>query len=120
MPDHKFLKGFTLPTLGWSDGYSFVPVGFNLLSPAKKSNHYQVVSDKVDHRSNGYKARKESLIPKPEAAGLLLRRVLDAGLQTDYVLMDTWFTTEPMLIKLLETSMDAIGMVKQLKQRYTY
>ena len=34
--EHKFQKGVTLLTLGWSDGYSFVPVGFNLLSSAKK------------------------------------------------------------------------------------
>lgn len=37
----QFQKGFTLLTLGWSDGYSFVPVGFNLLSSEKKSNRYQ-------------------------------------------------------------------------------
>lgn len=117
---HKFQRGFTMLTLGWSDGYSFVPVGFNLLSSAKKSNRYQEISDKVDRRSNGYKTRKESLLPKPDAAALLVRRALDAGLRADYVLMDTWFTTEPMLIKLLETGIDAIGMVKQLKQRYTY
>lgn len=117
---HKFQRGFTMLTLGWSDGYSFVPVGFNLLSSAKKSNRYQEISDKVDRRSNGYKTRKESLLPKPDAAALLVSRALDAGLRADYVLMDTWFTTEPMLIKLLETGMDVIGMVKQLKQRYTY
>ena len=46
--------------------------------------------------------------------------MLDAGIRVDYVLIDTWFTTEPMLLKLLETGMGAIGMVKQLKQRYTY
>ncbi len=28
-------------TLGWSDDYSFVPVGFNLFSSANKSNRYQ-------------------------------------------------------------------------------
>ena len=39
--EHKYQKGFTMLTLGWSDGYSFVPVGFNLLSSAKKSNLYQ-------------------------------------------------------------------------------
>ena len=38
--EHKYQKGFTLLTLGWSDGYSFVPAGFNLLSSAKKSNRY--------------------------------------------------------------------------------
>lgn len=58
-------------TLGWPDGYSFVPVGFNLLSLAKKSNRYREISDKVDCRSNGYKARRENLLPKPDAAALL-------------------------------------------------
>lgn len=118
--EHKYQKGFTLLTLGWSDGYSFVPVGFNLLSSAKKSNRYQEISDKIDHRTNGYKNRKESMLAKPDAAILLIQRALAAGIQADYVLMDTWFTTEPMLAKILETGIDAIGMVKQLKQRYNY
>lgn len=52
--EHKFQKGVTMLTPGWSDGYSFVPVGFNLLSSVKKSNRYQEISDKIDHRTNGY------------------------------------------------------------------
>lgn len=32
--EHKYQKGFTLLTLGWSDGYSFIPAGFNMLSSA--------------------------------------------------------------------------------------
>ena len=32
----------------------------------------------------------------------------------------TWFTTEPMIRSVLDTGLDVIGMVKQLKQRYTY
>ena len=118
--EHKYQKGFTMLTLGWSDGYSFVPVGFNLLSSAKKSNRYQEISDRIDRRTNGYRVRRESLLAKPEAAVLLVQKALAAGIQADYVLMDTWFTTEPMLEKLLETGMDTIGMVKQLKQRYYY
>ena len=49
-----------------------------------------------------------------------IQRALAAGIQADYVLMDTWFTTEPMLAKILETGLGVIGMVKQLKQRYSY
>lgn len=117
---HKFQKGFTLLTLGWSDGYSFIPVGFNLLSSANQSNRYQEISDKINHHSNGYKVRKESMMKKPDAAILLIRRALAYGISAKYVLMDTWFTTEPMLKSILETGLDAIGMVKQLKQRYFY
>lgn len=118
--EHRFQKGFTLLTLGWSDGYSFIPVGFNLLSSASQSNRYQEISETVDHRSNGYKARKESMMSKTDAAILLVKKALSAGITADYILMDTWFTTEPMIQKLLEEGIDVIGMVKQLKQRYIY
>lgn len=118
--EHKCQKGFTLLTLGWSDGYSFIPTGFNMLSSASKSNRYNEASDKIDHRTNGYKFRKESMMHKTEAAILLIKNALQAGIKADYVLMDTWFTTEPMIKEIRDTGMDVIGMVKQLKQRYTY
>ena len=118
--EHKCQKGFTLLTLGWPDGYSFIPTGFNMLSSASKSNRFNEVSDKIDHRTNGYKFRKESMMHKTDAAILLIKRALQAGIHADYVLMDTWFTTEPMIKEILNTGIDAIGMVKQLKQRYTY
>ena len=118
--EHKFQKGFTLLTLGWSDGYSFIPTGFNLLSSASESNRYNAVSDSIDHRTNGYKVRKASMMHKTDVAVQLIRNVLTAGIKADYVLMDTWFTTEPMLKEILDTGIHAIGMVKQLQQRYTY
>lgn len=60
------------------------------------------------------------MLHKAEAAVLLIQRALNAGIRADYVLMDTWFTTEPMLQEVLNTGLDVIGMVKQLKQRYHY
>lgn len=60
------------------------------------------------------------MMHKTDAAILLIKNALTAGIKADYVLMDTWFTTEPMIKDILETDIDAIGMVKQLKQRYTY
>ena len=118
--EHKFQKGFTLLTLGWSDGYSFIPTGFNLLSSASESNRYNEVSDNIDHRTNIYKFRKSSMMHKTDAAIQLIRNALTVGIKADYVLMDTWFTTEPMLKNILDIGIHAIGMVKQLKQRYTY
>ena len=118
--EHKFQKGFMLPALGWSDGYSFIPVGFNMLSSASESNRYQEMSADIDRRSNGYKVGKESLIAKTDAAVMLIQRALNAGIQADYVLMDTWFTTEPMIRSILAEGLDVIGMVKQLNQRYNY
>ena len=118
--EHKFQKGFTLLTLGWSDGYSFVPVGFNMLSSAEAGNRYMEMAAGIDRRSNGYKARKESMMAKTDAATLMIGRALNAGVTADYVLMDTWFTTEPMIRSILDMGLDVIGMVKQLNQRYWY
>ena len=115
--EHKFQKGFTLLTLGWSDGYYCSAI---LLSSASESNRYNAVSDSIDHRTNGYKVRKASMMHKTDVAVQLIRNVLTAGIKADYVLMDTWFTTEPMLKEILDTGIHAIGMVKQLQQRYTY
>ena len=110
---------FFTATLGWTDGYSFIPVGFNMLSSAKKFNRYQEMSD-IDHRTNGYKVRRDSMLSKLEASVKLIMEALDAGIAADYVLMDTWFTTEPMIQSILELGLDVIGMVKQLKQRYYF
>ncbi|MDE7282259.1 MAG: hypothetical protein K2N85_01510 [Lachnospiraceae bacterium] len=60
------------------------------------------------------------MMAKTYAAVLLIKRALNAGIRSDYVLMDTWFTTEPMIKAVLKEGLDVIGMVKQLKQHYNY
>ena len=117
---HEFVRGFNLLALGWSDGFSFVPVSFTLLSSAKKSNRYQEASKDIDHRTNGWKARVESMLPKPEAAFNMIKAVLEAGIQANYILMDSWFTTEPFIQRLSTLGMDVIGRIKDVKQRYIY
>ena len=66
--EHRFQRGFTLLTLGWSDGYSFIPTGFNMLSSSSASNRYNEIDSTVDHRTNGYRFRKESMMHKTDAA----------------------------------------------------
>lgn len=118
--EHRFQRGFTLLTLGWFDGYSFIPTGFNMLSSSSASNRDNEIDSTVDHRTNGYRFRKESMMHKTDAAIWLIENALKSGIQADYVLMDTWFTTEPMIQAVLDTGLDTIGMVKQLKQRYSF
>ncbi len=57
---------------------------------------------------------------KPEAAAALIHTALEAGIQASCVLMDTWFTNEPFIHKVLEEGLDVIGMVKDCSQRYGY
>lgn len=120
--DHSkgvFVKGYNLLTLGWSDGFSFVPVDFALLSSANDANRLVGENENIDKRTCGYKRRKEAVEKKPRVASDLLDHAIAAGISADYVLMDTWFTNEPMICTILDKGLHVIGMVKELKQRYT-
>ncbi len=116
----RFVKGFTMLTLGWSDGYSFVPVDFAMLSSAKAENRYNEVNYHIDKRTHGARRRAEAIISKTDNVLRLIQNALDTGITADYVLMDSWFTTEPMIKAILDKRLHIIGMVKQLKQRYIY
>ena len=37
------------------------------------------------------------MLKKPEAAFLMIQRALDAGIEADYILMDSWFTDDPFI-----------------------
>lgn len=116
---NKTIKGFNLLTLGWTDGYSFIPVAFNMLSSAKRSLRL-CEAEAIDKRTVGYKNRISAMMHKPKAAIAMIKEALDAGIVADYILMDSWFTNEPFVNSLLEVGLDTIGMLKDTKQRYYY
>jgi hypothetical protein len=113
---NRYYRGFRMLTLGWSDGYSFFPTDFALLgSPNSLING---IDGTIDRRTSGYKRRVEALTPAPQLVTSMVKRALDAGVPASYVLMDTWFTTEPLILSLKEQGMDVIGMINDRKQRY--
>jgi len=59
-----FVRGYNLLTLGWSDGFSFVPLDFTLLSSANAKNRLCEMREDLDKRTIGYKRRKESMLSK--------------------------------------------------------
>ncbi|WP_303868887.1 transposase [Acetobacterium wieringae] len=111
--EHRFIKGFTMLALGWSDGYSFIPADFAMMSSANKANRVQEVSESIDRRTSGYKRRSEAIKKKTDVAVQMISNALKQGIQADNVLMDTWFTHEPMIRAILDEGLDVIGMVKQ-------
>jgi hypothetical protein len=112
----RFYKGFRMLTLGWSDGFTFMPLDFTLLS--SKNSQINGISDDIDKRSSGYKRRLEALETAPSIIPNMVERALNAGVQADYVLMDTWFTQQPLIKSIVEIGLDVIGMVKATNQRY--
>ena len=116
----KTVKGFNLLTLGWTDGFSFIPVAFNMLSSAKSDKRLNDINGSIDKRTVGYRNRRAAIMQKPDAALVMIREALDAGILADYVLMDTWFTNEPFIKRLRDEGLDVIGMLKDNHQLYHY
>jgi len=74
--DHSqqsFIKGFNMLTLGWTDGYSFVPVDFSMLSSAKETNRYNDAAAFIDKRTHGFKRRLEAVMQKPDVVPKLIK-----------------------------------------------
>ena len=117
---HKMVRGFNMLTLGWTDGYSFVPAAFNMMASANPAKHIMGAASGIDRRKSGYKRRQEAVCHKPDAAMAIIHNVLKAGIQASYVLMDTWFTNEPFIHNILSEGLDVIGMLKDNKQLYRY
>ena len=117
---NKSIRGFNLLTVGWTDGFSFIPVAFNMLSSAKQEKRLKEINPKIDKRTNGYKARQSAIVQKPYAAMQMIKSALDAGISARYILMDTWFTNEPFIKNIMAEGLDVIGMLKNNKQVYHY
>ena len=118
---HRTERGFNLLLLGWTDGYSFLPVQYIMLASAKAKSRICDVYDKhLRHNTNAYKRRVDAITQKPVIALQLLRFAIDADIKAEYVLMDTWFTTEPFICSIKDLGLEVIGMLKDTKQQYWY
>ena len=109
----RYLKGFRLLTVVWSDGASVVPLDFALLSSVEKKNRYQEITKDIDKRSCGYRRRQEAITKSTELLEPIIRRVLRFGIRADYILMDSWFAL-PKIIHMLSTHVPVICMLKNM------
>ena len=111
--ERRYLKGFKMLTVGWTDGSSFLPVDFALLSSEKEQNRLQGITKSIDKRSCGYQRRKEAICKQTALLEPMVKRVLSAGIEASYILMDSWFAF-PSVISTLHQHRPVICMLKDL------
>ena len=111
----QYVKGFDLLTVGYSDGVSFIPLGFSLQSSQKKEVRLQEACPDIDKRTHGGKLRAEAIQGKPEALLSLLSEISKAGVDTKHVLFDSWFGSNRLIAKLMGEGYLPICMVKDWK-----
>jgi hypothetical protein len=109
-------KGFRMLTLGFSDGFSFVPIAFELLSGKKKVEELS----SFDKRTCVGKRKMRSDQAAPELVVEMVKKALDNGVFATHVLMDKWFTYPKLITQLSSLGIEVIGMVKNSNTRYIY
>jgi hypothetical protein len=106
---HKFFKGFRMLTLGWSDGNTFLPISFNLLSSAKDDN-VLCQAKTVDKRTLAYKRRKRARLSTTDVLITMLHAAKD--IPARFVVFDSWFTMPKTVIRVKRENRDVIGMIR--------
>jgi hypothetical protein len=116
---HKYVKGFKMLTLGWSDGNTFIPAAFSLLSSRKESNVFFPSTEGIDKRTIAYKRRKTAVSNTNEVLFELLDKA--KSLPAKYVLFDSWFGLPKTIYGVCKRNYDVICMVKNSSRiHYSY
>lgn len=108
----RFVKGFRMLTVCWSDGASCLPMDFALLSSAEAKKRLCESQKTMDKRCCAWQRRKEATIKATDHLCEMVERILSAGVKAKYLLMDSWFTM-PATITALSSHIDVIGMIKK-------
>ena len=107
--DHVFnvcKRGFRFLTVGWADGFSFVPLMFRLVSSRKT----ETVPDGYDKRTLAYKRRVNALKRMTDSVIEFLEKTKSLGAQ--YVTCDSWFGTPKAIGQIRSLGYDVISHIK--------
>jgi len=108
----RYLRGFRLLAICWSDGVSCLPLDFALLSSANQKNRFHESRKRMDKRCCAFRRRLEATTKATALLAPMVKRILKSGIHARYVLMDSWFTM-PANVCALREHLDVIGMVKK-------
>jgi hypothetical protein len=115
----RYMRGFRMLTLGWSDGNSFVPMMLSMLSSAKEDNRLSPMRDGIDKRTNGYKRRQESVKKSTDVLVDMVTLAMTAETTARHLLFDSWFAFPATIRRIKALGMHTICMLKDT-EKVTY
>ena len=96
--EKRKIRGINVVSLNYSDGYSNFMLDFAIAMGNYARVKIEDFTKEVDTRTVAYKRRLESLKSKPQIAMEMIKRAIKAGIQADYLLVDSWYS-KPAFIK---------------------
>ncbi len=114
----QYLKGYRNLTLGWTDGNTFLPVNFALMSTSNSKNLVGSAPSTTDRRSIAGKRRIQAQQKMSDVAVQLIKQAVSLGVKAQYVLFDSWYSSPKMFWNLRQLNLDGIGMLKKSQKTY--
>lgn len=115
---HEYLTGYRGLTLGWSDGNTFLPVNFALMSTKNKKNMIGSAPVTQDERFIAGKRRMQAQRKMNDVTIELINQAVRLGVEAKYVLFDSWFTSPRMFWILKKLGLNGLGMIKKSSKIY--
>jgi hypothetical protein len=112
----RYVRGFRMLTLGWSDGNSFIPMMLSMLSSAKEENRLAPMRDGIDKRTSGYRRRRESMRKATDVLVEMVTLAMKAGTTARHLVFDSWFSFPDTIRRIKALGMDTVCMLKDTKK----
>ncbi|MDF7639585.1 transposase [Lactobacillus sp. ESL0791] len=116
--EHEYVNGYRGLTVGWSDGNTFLPVNFALMSTKNKQNMIGSKAITTDKRSIAGRRRNQAQRQMNDVTVELIKQALNEGIPADYVLFDSWFASPKMFWRLKQLGLNSVSMLKLSKKVY--
>lgn len=127
---HGSILGFKGLFLGYWDSKTFIGLDFSLHKEKGKNKKYPNGISKRDNKKQykktrvrqdaDYQRQSELFVDKISNAIMLIKKAVSQNIKFEYVLMDSWFVCEQIILEVIQTGAQMIGMCKMGNAKYTY
>jgi hypothetical protein len=107
--EHRCVSGLNMVSLAYSDEHSTFQLDFSLRLNESRRHNISDFTQKLHHKSNGYKRRIEGLEGKNTIAINMVSRALKSGVDADYLLIDSWYAKPQFFNNAKDLGIDTIA-----------
>jgi hypothetical protein len=115
--EKKFVKGFRMLTLAFTDGISLIPLDIALLGTERILCE---ANPDIDGRSHGAKRRAEAVKEAPQVLLSMIDRLRDIIKIGSYIVFDSWFCCPSLIRELISRGLHVTGRLKKNDTLYLF
>ena len=112
----RYFLVFRMLTLAFSDGFSFIPFAFQLMSSIKAT----VAAKDFDEHTIAARRRKNAVKTMPDRLCALLKTAKAMMIPARHVLFDSWFSDPIALLRIHKIGYFCVAMLKKNRTKYMY